>query len=678
MRAMRGETVRKGLLATLVVAAASGCSASSNGGKQNGDGVHDGGAGRSSQSASAGGGGSSGAGGVPATLDGATPPGTGGEAGSKENAGGSGGAGAHDGGGGMSSGGSHMDIDITGAKLVPNTPGVRSSAKLDLLLVVDNSISMGDKQEVLARSIPDLVTRITDPASGVRDLHVAVVTSSLGGHGSTICAGNETGTASDQEQDDHGHFIATRPRFNAGAFPGAEKPTPEGFLTWTPSTGTAALESGIEAMVAAAGEFGCGLESQLEAMYRALVDPHPYATIQVQTCAGSSESCATPTGLDTALLEQRKAFLRSDSVVAIVELTDENDCSIREDGQYYYAARSDVVLPHGSSACATNPNDPCCYFCNAAVPDGCTADPECKTPLPAAKDAVNLRCFHQKERFGFDFLYPTARYATALSRTELCTSRADLLPVVDCPDADGDGNPDLVHNPLFWDTTDSNKPTVRDPSMVYLLGIVGVPYQDLQIAAKADRIDYRSPTALAASKTWDVVLGEAAPPGAKPPVLPTDTLMVESMDPRNGDDAEDPPMPLVGTAGGYLANPVNGHEWVNSARDDLEYACIFPLPDARDCAKLLSQDPSPGCDCKPGNEADHDPVCQQPNGSYSTVQGFAKAYPGLRELDVIRQLGMNGLAASICTRNLVDDSRQDYGYRPAIDLLLDQVRQSAP
>jgi hypothetical protein len=45
---------------------------------------------------------------------------------------------------------------------------------------------------------------------------------------------------------------------------------------------------------------------------------------------------------------------------------------------------------------------------------------------------------------------------------------------------------------------------------------------------------------------------------------------------------------------------------------------------------------------------------------------------------VIKQLGNNGLSASICTRNLVDDSRQDYGYRPAIDLLLNQIRQSSP
>jgi len=107
-------------------------------------------------------------------------------------------------------------------------------------------------------------------------------------------------------------------------------------------------------------------------------------------------------------------------------LSDENDCSIRESGQYYYAARDDIILPHGSAVCATNPNDKCCYFCNSAPPAGCQADPTCSTPTDKSQDPPNLRCFHEQQRFGFDFLYPTARYVNALSQPQLCTSRADL------------------------------------------------------------------------------------------------------------------------------------------------------------------------------------------------------------------------------------------------------------
>jgi hypothetical protein len=606
----------------------------------------------------------------------------GGGAGGLSNTGGSAGGGTGGGGaGGGSSGTSSTARDGGGVK--PDTPSggrLFVSNKLDLLLVIDNSISMSDKQAVLSRSISDLVARIVNTTeSGVTDLHVGVITSSLGGHGSTdLCAGNDQGTITDQSVNDHGWLIGSRPRFPAST-PNALKTTPEGFLAWTSGVNVSELKTGIEAMVVAAGEFGCGLESQLESMYHFLVDPNPYAQLVLQNCAGSTEPCAFPMGTDTTLLAQRKAFLRPNSTVAIVELTDENDCSIREHGQYYYAARDNIILPHGSSACATNPNDPCCYFCNSTPPAGCSADPTCSTQTPRTDDQPNLRCFHQKQRFGFDFLYPTTRYVNALSRTELCLSRDDLSPGADCPDSNGDGKPDLVHNPLFWSSPDPDAGAfVRDPSMVYFLGIVGVPYQDLESSPSATRIDYRTPSVLETTKAWDVILGNAAPSGSEPPILPTDTLLVESVEPRTGSDGETPPAPLAPASAGYLANAVNGHEWLNADEDDLQYSCIFPLPQGRDCTAIVQQNPQPGCDCKPGHEADNNPLCQNTVGMYSTTELFAKAYPPLRELEVIHGLGKNGLVSSICARNLTDDTRQDYAYRPATDLLLSQIRHSAP
>src|ERR1041384_3627806 len=107
-------------------------------------------------------------------------------------------------------------------------------------------------------------------------------------------------------------------------------------------------------------------------------------------------------------------------------------------------------------------------------------------------------------------------------------------------------------------------------------------------------------------------------------------LMVESIAPRQGMDGETPPKALVPPSGGYVENAVNGHEWVNPDKDDLQYACIFPIPTPRDCDKIAQLKPTPGCDCKSGNESDLDPVCQRPDGSYSHIQSFGKAYPGLR------------------------------------------------
>jgi len=667
--------VRAILFAGFGLALVVGCSASSTGHRTGDSNGASGGSSGAPDMGSAGTGGASGSGGG-AGMAGTATAGSGGAGGR--------GSGGSDAGAVAAAGGRTVGVHRDGGMpfrpdIIPNTPGLQLSPKLDLLLVVDNSISMADKEAVLAKSIPDLVARIVSSTSGVTDLHVGVITSSIGGHGSTLCQGSDQGDLSAQEQNDHGWLVGTRPRFPT-SMANALQPTPEGFLEWTPRVDVTQLRNGIQEMVVAAGEFGCGLESQLEAMYRFLVDPHPYQQIVVQNCNGTTTPCAVQTGLDQKLLAQRQAFLRPDSVVAVVELTDENDCSIREDGQYYYAARSDIILPHATAACDANPNDPCCYSCSAATPAGCTADPSCSVAATASKDQPNLRCFHEKQRFGLDFLYPTARYVNALSRTELCTSRPDLLPAMDCPDTDGDGKPDLVHNQLFWSqpTGDAAAAIVRDPSIVYLMGIIGVPYQDLEATESATRIDFRTPTQLVSAGAWGAILGDATPPGGGPPVLPTDTLLVESIDPRTGVDGQTPPAPLASPSAGYQANPVNGHEWVNTAGDDLQYSCIFPIPMARDCDMLAQQSPQPGCDCKPGTASDENPLCQTTTGTYSTLQLFAKAYPPLRELEVIQGLGANGLTASICARNLTDDSRQDYAYRPATDLLLNQIRRSAP
>ena len=91
------------------------------------------------------------------------------------------------------------------------------------------------------------------------------------------------------------------------------------------------------------GEQGCGWEASLESWYRFLVDPVPYQSLSRVVCRGSTSTmsnCVQPsTGpdsrilLDDTLLAQRAAFLRDDSLVAIIMLTDENDCSIIDAGK---------------------------------------------------------------------------------------------------------------------------------------------------------------------------------------------------------------------------------------------------------------------------------------------------------------------------------------------------------
>lgn len=584
--------------------------------------------------------------------------------------------------------------------------------KIDLLLMIDNSSSMADKQKVLQKAVPDLVRRLVDPNCvnpdgtsvpatpgmecpgsqlrefpPIRDIHVGIISSSLGSHGSTNkidCLGSDS-DPKEQELNDHGWLVGTRSRF---AVPpgGAPVDTQKGFLDWNPvahpGQSVEAFNTTFAEMTLAAGSDGCGYESQLESIYRFLVDPHPSTSIHIGKCAGGDADCAFPDGRDDTLLAQRAAFLRPDSLVAIIMLTDENDCSIRESGQGFYASSSNRRLPRASNACSQNPNDHCCYSCGGARPNDCPEDPLCANPV-ATDDEPNLRCFQQVQRFGVDFLYPTERYVNALKEQFICTSRDDLAATdaTHCPDLDHDMKPDIVANPLFK----TNTAVTRDPSLIFFAGILGVPWQDIATRIKPDgkeypnadrELHYQTASQLADKGTWKVILGDAHPGGMQAPIPPTDALMQESKNARGGVDGESPPAPLAGTEAGYLANRVNGHEWMathggRTVPDDLEYACIFPLlqPNSCDAASSVS-----GCDCKQDDLGSKSPLCQNSSGSYTTQQLFGKAYPGLRELQVLKDFGDNSIVASICARNLTDDKAQDYGYRPAVDAIVDRLK----
>jgi hypothetical protein len=85
------------------------------------------------------------------------------------------------------------------------------------------------------------------------------------------------------------------------------------------------LASNFESLVVGAHQFGCGIESQLESWYRFLVQPDPYKTLALSQ---GSSGTAQWVGVDTVLLAQRADFLRPDSLVAVIVLSDENDSEV--------------------------------------------------------------------------------------------------------------------------------------------------------------------------------------------------------------------------------------------------------------------------------------------------------------------------------------------------------------
>ncbi len=110
-------------------------------------------------------------------------------------------------------------------------------------------------------------------------------------------------------------------------------------------------------------------------------------------------------------------------------------------------------------------------------------------------------------------------------------------------------------------------------------------------------------------------------------------------------------------------------------KNDLQYACIFPLPIPRDCSAVPS---GIGCDCTDFNiQSTQNPLCQQDDGSYSSIQHFAKGYPGVRHLEVAKDFGENAIVASICPKvTSGSPSEPAYGYNPAVDAIIGRLGEA--
>ena len=563
--------------------------------------------------------------------------------------------------------------------------------KVDVLVMVDNSSSMADKQRILADAVPDLVRglvqpkcvdkktraptgRLADPlapdgqqcAAGsepafvpITDMHIGVISSSLGGMGSKTCASAEPG----RDNDDKGHLLARSAGGGTVAAAGSL-----GFLAWypnveqnrnkvrhpdppvPPSVDVGALTRAFEELVVGVGQRGCGLEAQLESVYRFLVQPDPWTTIDV---SGRKAGYGPPDQVDVELLRQRAAFLRPDSLVAVILLTDEDDSSadpLSFDGTGWVFG-DDQRVSRGTSACASAPASPECTSCelvktcNAQDP-ACAklkTDPACTTSggiLAASEDSLNVRFHAMKRRFGVDPQFPVSRYVDAFTKTKVPRRASEHARGVYAP------TPDCT-NPLFAARLPSepNEELCKLPrgprtsDHVYFAIIGGVPNQLLPESGESAAID------------WTRLLGRDP---ARYDETGIDPHMIPSTEPRAG---------LAGPTEADLADPVHGREW-STGGTDLEFACTFALyenqngtivPTRRAC---VADGGSCDCDGKRGT-----PLCDPAD---TKIQIRGKAYPTRRELMVARELGDHAIVASLCPKQLTAPEADDYGYRPAV------------
>jgi hypothetical protein len=547
--------------------------------------------------------------------------------------------------------------------------------KVDVLVMVDNSSSMADKQRILASALPDLVTSLVRPkcvdvasraptgaladplkpegaqcAPGsepafkpITDMHLGVVSSSLGGFGSTACA-----AAGGRHEDDRGHLLARGPVDPVAAAGDMH------FLAWYPDVEanrdkarhpdplvpkTSSVEDLADAfrdLVVGAGQDGCGFEAQLESVYRFLVQPDPWTGIQV-----SGGRATYGDDVDAELLRQRAAFLRPDSLVAVIVLSDEDDSSVDPLSFSGSAFRFEdpTPMPRATGNCATDPSSPDCTSCAFAP-----SDPSCAAgggSYTADEDPLNVRFYRMKQRFGVDPQYPIQRYVDGFTKPRV-PRRADEH------DASGRYAPTpSCTNPLFaarlpmqpGDELCKLPRGPRTPDLVYFAVIGGVPNQLLG----GDKLDWtrilgRDPA------RWDET-------GIDPHMIPSTTPRPGLPPPTAADDAD----------------PIHGREWTTGGKD-LQYACTFPLyAEAADgTIAPVSRTCSPDerraglCDCDGVKDP---PVCAATDRS---VQVKGKAYPTRRELMVAKELGDHAVVASLCPEQLTAPDRDDYGYRPAI------------
>jgi hypothetical protein len=205
----------------------------------------------------------------------------------------------------------------------------------------------------------------------------------------------------------------------------------------------------------------------------------------------------------------------------------------------------------------------------------------------------------------------------------------------------------------------------RDKSLVFFAGIVGVPWQDIAVDPTDLTKGYLSAQQIADMNIWRKIVGDPLNPNG--PLAPTDSHMIESTAPRPGL----PPATAAATA-----DRIHGHEWdpsqdPASPNYDLQYACIFDLNPTKVCTAATD------CDCSGPVMNTRSPLCQNPvSNAYSSTQVKAKAYPGIRMLQVLQGLGSQAIVASICASNPnpANQSAVDFGYRPAIAALIARLR----
>ena len=273
-----------------------------------------------------------------------------------------------------------LGTSLLGCVLVPaavaSAQAVTAAApsKVDLLFVIDNSNSMQGEQTALRAQIPALIRRLTeDPEHPVQDLHVGVVSTDMG------IAGVEFPPSCRADGGDDGR-LRHQPDLLAAPSCGPDYPQYQSYDARFDNVNEFAEAVSCTTTL---GVGGCGfeqpLESALKALWPSAQEPYRFISTTLEGTYGRGDVPEAQGG--------NLGFLRNDpadpSLLAIVLLTDEEDCSV---------SRTDHLKP------------------NNQLPED----------SPYRQEDINLRCYLHKE-FQFDL----QRYLNGLRA--LRPGREDLV-----------------------------------------------------------------------------------------------------------------------------------------------------------------------------------------------------------------------------------------------------------
>jgi hypothetical protein len=286
---------------------------------------------------------------------------------------------------------------------------------VDILVVVDNSMSMAEEQANLAANFPLLIQSLLNPPDSdgdtlpdhepLRDLHIGVVSTDMGTGGYSV------ETCSDPIDGDNGELQHSPNPSVSGCE--AAYPTYLSYAGEEPDiTEIDRLATGF-GCIATLGIDGCGFEQQLKAAAKALIDHRD--------------------GVNAG-------FLRPDSILFVLFMTDEEDCSVAPGNEGIFDTL-DSSLGH-----------------------------------------LNLRCFHHPY-----MVEPVDTYITAFQSLRADPSKLMLGFIVGVPQGEqcegfGDSIPTCLDHPDMMEQVDPVSMTRLVPSCVTSTGDAYPPRRFVQVA----------------------------------------------------------------------------------------------------------------------------------------------------------------------------------------------------